>query len=88
MSQPWKVILAFAGVFLAGAIAGGPLAFVCFDMELPRSVTISDLPLGTVELVAVSAMGAPLYRGELHPAQLASEPMPSATVTLYADAAR
>jgi Spy/CpxP family protein refolding chaperone len=26
MSQPWKVILAFAGVFLAGAIAGGPLA--------------------------------------------------------------
>jgi predicted amidophosphoribosyltransferase len=26
MNQPWKVILAFAGVFVAGAICGGPLA--------------------------------------------------------------
>jgi hypothetical protein len=25
MNQPWKVILAFAGVFVAGAICGGPL---------------------------------------------------------------
>ena len=25
MNQPWKVILAFAGVFLAGVICGGPL---------------------------------------------------------------
>src|SRR4051812_38380816 len=26
MNQPWKVILAFVGVFVAGAICGGPLA--------------------------------------------------------------
>jgi hypothetical protein len=26
MNQPWKVVLAFVGVFVAGAICGGPLA--------------------------------------------------------------
>jgi hypothetical protein len=66
----------------------GPIAFVCFDAEAPRSVVLDDLPLDDVELVAISATGAPLYRGDLHASQFVSEQTPAATVVLYADVAR
>lgn len=46
MSQPWKVILAFAGVFLAGAIAGGPLALRLLRYDGPEYRRTSSRGLG------------------------------------------
>ena len=46
MSQPWKVILAFAGVFLAGAIAGGPLALRLLRHDGPEYRRTSSRGLG------------------------------------------
>jgi Spy/CpxP family protein refolding chaperone len=35
MNQPWKVILAFTGIFLAGAIAGSSTTFFCMKPGKP-----------------------------------------------------
>ena len=36
MNKPWKVVLVFVGVFLAGAICGGPLAMRFFRPGRPE----------------------------------------------------
>lgn len=36
MNKPWKVVVAFAGVFVAGAVAGGPLLALIHKIQHDR----------------------------------------------------
>jgi hypothetical protein len=42
MNQPWKVILAFLGVFLAGIVCGGPLAGWLRDRQLDNRPAFAE----------------------------------------------
>lgn len=42
MNQPWKVIVAFLGVFVAGIICGGPLAIWLRDRQLDNRPAFAE----------------------------------------------
>jgi uncharacterized membrane protein len=49
MNKPWKVVLVFAGVFLAGVVCGGPLLATLQKYRYDRRLPFIDRTMGRYE---------------------------------------